>query len=206
MGGVRWDCKALQPPTQAQASVLGRAPRYMVHPTELSSSDWRAPQSRALGCSQSHMQANSEMRGALSSRPRPTASPVDDRLRGLSARASRGSHSTYRKSGSAIFSDRETGNEREIQNGNGLEAKGACPAWIGAALSFTLSPALEPLEAEAQEATTPAAAPPAATGTHGMQRRQGRRTHRSERRHGRHERRHTRRTGEPAPAAAPAPQ
>ena len=131
MGGVRWDGKALQPPTQAQASVLGRAPRYMVNPTELSSSDWRAPQSRALGCSQYHMQANSEMRGALSSRPHPTASPVDDRLRGLSARTSRGSHSTYRKSGSAIFSDRETGNEREIQNGNGLEAKGAGPAWIG---------------------------------------------------------------------------
>jgi len=72
---------------------------------------------------------------------------------------------------------------------------------FGAAVGFTLSSALEPLEAEAQEATAPAAAPPAATGTHGMQRRQGRRTHRSERRHGRHERRHTRRTGEPAPAA-----
>jgi hypothetical protein len=70
---------------------------------------------------------------------------------------------------------------------------------LGAALGFTLSSALEPLEAEAQEATTPAAAPPAATGTHGMQRRQGRRTHR-------HERRHTRRTGQPAPAAAPPPQ
>lgn len=68
---------------------------------------------------------------------------------------------------------------------------------FGAALGFALSSALEPLEAEAQEA----AAPPEATGTHGMQRRQGRRTHRSERRHGRHERRHTRRTGEPAPAA-----
>jgi len=70
---------------------------------------------------------------------------------------------------------------------------------FGAALGFTLSSALEPLEAEAQEATTPAAAPPAATGTHGMQRRQGRRAHR-------HERRHTRRTGQPAPAAAPPPQ
>jgi hypothetical protein len=70
---------------------------------------------------------------------------------------------------------------------------------LGAALGLTLSGVLEPLEAEAQEAA-PAAAP-AATGTHGMQRRQGRRTHRSERRTGRHERRHTRRTGEPAPAA-----
>jgi len=70
---------------------------------------------------------------------------------------------------------------------------------LGAALGVTLSSALEPLEAEAQEATTPPAAPPAATGTHGMQRRQGRRTHR-------HERRHTRRTGQPAPAAAPPPQ
>ena len=68
---------------------------------------------------------------------------------------------------------------------------------FGAALGFALSSALEPLEADAQEA----AAPAEATGTHGMQRRQGRRTHRSERRHGRHERRHTRRTGEPAPAA-----
>jgi len=70
---------------------------------------------------------------------------------------------------------------------------------FGAALGFTLSSALEPLEAEAQEAPAPAAGPPAATGTHGMQRRQGRRTHR-------HERRHTRRTGQPAPAAAPPPQ
>ena len=42
---------------------------------------------------------------------------------------------------------------------------------FGAALGFTLSSALEPLEAEAQEATTPPAAPAAATGTHGMQRR-----------------------------------
>jgi hypothetical protein len=70
---------------------------------------------------------------------------------------------------------------------------------LGAAFGFTLSSALEPLEAEAQEATTPPAAPPAATGTHGMQRRSGRRTTR-------HNRRHTRRTGQPAPAAAaPAP-
>ena len=62
---------------------------------------------------------------------------------------------------------------------------------LGAALGFTLSAALEPSEAEAQEATAPAAAPAEATGTHGMQRRQGRRTHR-------HERRTTRRTGQPA--------
>jgi hypothetical protein len=73
---------------------------------------------------------------------------------------------------------------------------------LGAALGFTLSSALEPLEAEAQEATgTPA--PAEATGTHGMQRRQARRTHR-------HERRHERRTGEkpegPAPAATAPPQ
>jgi hypothetical protein len=68
---------------------------------------------------------------------------------------------------------------------------------LGAALGFTLSAALEPLEAEAQEATGTAAAPAApaeATGTHGMQRRQGRRS-------GRHQRRHMRRTGQPAPAA-----
>ncbi len=81
---------------------------------------------------------------------------------------------------------------------------------LGAALGFTLSSALEPLEAEAQEATGTAAAPAGATGTHGMQRRQGRRTHRHERRHGRHERRHERRTGEKpkatAPAATPPPQ
>ena len=69
---------------------------------------------------------------------------------------------------------------------------------FGAAFGFALSSALEPLEAEAQETTTPAAAPPAATGTHGMQRRSGRRTTS-------HQRRHTRRTGEPAPATtAPA--
>jgi hypothetical protein len=68
---------------------------------------------------------------------------------------------------------------------------------LGAVLGFAL-PVLDCREAEAEEA-----AAPAATGTHGMQRRQGRRTHRSERRTGRHERRHTRRTGEPAPAAAP---
>jgi hypothetical protein len=56
-------------------------------------------------------------------------------------------------------------------------------------------------DAEAQTTTTtPAAgtaATPEATGTHGMQRRQGRRT-------GRHERRHERRTGHATPAAAPA--
>jgi hypothetical protein len=75
---------------------------------------------------------------------------------------------------------------------------------FGAALGFTLSSALEPLEAEAQEATTSPAAPPAAAGTHGMQRRQGRRTGRHERRHGRHERRHERRTGEKPAATAPA--
>jgi hypothetical protein len=69
---------------------------------------------------------------------------------------------------------------------------------LGAALGFTLSSALEPLEAEAQEA----AAPAAATGTHGMQRRQGRRSGRHERRHGRQEHRHERRTGE-KPAATP---
>jgi hypothetical protein len=65
---------------------------------------------------------------------------------------------------------------------------------LGAALGLTLSAALEPLEAEAQEATGTAAAPAEATGTHGMQRRQGRRS-------GRHQRRHMRRTGQPAPAA-----
>ena len=77
---------------------------------------------------------------------------------------------------------------------------------LGAALGFTLSSALEPLEAEAQEA----AAPAATTGTHGMNRRQSRRHGRHERRHGRHERRHERRTGEKpeatAPAATPPPQ
>jgi hypothetical protein len=75
---------------------------------------------------------------------------------------------------------------------------------LGAALGFTLSSALEPLEAEAQEAAGAAAAPAEATGTHGMQRRQGRRTHRHERRHGRHERRHERRTGEKPEGTAPA--
>ena len=75
---------------------------------------------------------------------------------------------------------------------------------VGAALGFTLSSALEPLEAEAQETTGTAAAPAEATGTRGMQRRQGRRTHRHERRHGRHERRHERRTGEKPEATAPA--
>jgi hypothetical protein len=72
---------------------------------------------------------------------------------------------------------------------------------LGAALGLTLSAALEPLEAEAQEATTPPAAAPAkATGTHGIQRRSARRTTR-------HQRRHTRRTGQPAaPAATAAPK
>ena len=64
---------------------------------------------------------------------------------------------------------------------------------LGAALGFTLSSALEPLEAEAQEAAPATPAAPAATGTHGMQRRSARRTTR-------HQRRHTRRTGQPAPA------
>src|SRR5271166_6233185 len=72
---------------------------------------------------------------------------------------------------------------------------------LGAALGFTLSAALEPSEAEAQEAAP--AAPAEATGTHGMNRRQSRRHGRHERRHGRHERRHERRTGE-KPAEAPA--
>ena len=75
---------------------------------------------------------------------------------------------------------------------------------LGAAFGFTLSCALEPSEAAAQEATGTAAAPAEATGTHGMQRRQGRRTHRHERRHGRHERRHERRTGEKPEGTAPA--
>ena len=75
---------------------------------------------------------------------------------------------------------------------------------LGAALGFTLSSTLEPLVAEAQEATGTPAAPAEATGTHGMQRRQGRRTHRHERRHGRHERRHERRTGEKPEGTAPA--
>jgi hypothetical protein len=44
----------------------------------------------------------------------------------------------------------------------------------GAVLGFTLSAALKPSEAEAQEATgTAPATPGKATGTHGMQRRQG---------------------------------
>jgi hypothetical protein len=75
---------------------------------------------------------------------------------------------------------------------------------LGAALGFTLSSALAPLEAEAQEATGTAAAPAEATGTHGMNRRQSRRHGRHERRHGRHERRHERRTGEKPEATAPA--
>ena len=75
---------------------------------------------------------------------------------------------------------------------------------FGAAFGFALSATLEPSEAEAQEATGTAATPAEATGTHGMQRRQGRRTHRSERRTGRHERRHERRTGEKPEATAPA--
>ena len=75
---------------------------------------------------------------------------------------------------------------------------------FGTALGLTLSSVVEPLEAEAQEATGTAAAPAAATGTHGMQRRQGRRSGRHERRHGRQEHRHERRTGEKPEAAAPA--
>ena len=64
---------------------------------------------------------------------------------------------------------------------------------FGAALGFTLSAAVEPLEAEAQTvaqaapAAAPAATAPAqATGTHGMQRRAGRRTTRHQRRAARH--------------------
>ena len=75
---------------------------------------------------------------------------------------------------------------------------------FGAALGLTLSAGLAPSEAEAQEAAGTAAAPAETTGTHGMQRRQGRRAHRHERRHGRHERRHERRTGEKPEATAPA--
>ena len=43
---------------------------------------------------------------------------------------------------------------------------------LGAVLGFTLSAALKPSEAEAQETTAPAAAPAEATGTRGMNRRQ----------------------------------
>ena len=130
MGGVRWDGEALQSPTQAQASILGRAPRYMVNSTELSSSDWRAQQSQASDFSRYHLgAAASEMRRAPNSRGRPTASPVDNRLRGLSARTLRVSRSTYRQSSSTIVSERETGNEANNQNGNDLAAKGAFPAW-----------------------------------------------------------------------------
>jgi hypothetical protein len=71
---------------------------------------------------------------------------------------------------------------------------------LGAALGLTLSSELTPSDVEAQEA-----APAQATGTHGMQRRQGRRAGRHERRHGRHERRHERRTGEKPEGTAPAP-
>jgi hypothetical protein len=79
---------------------------------------------------------------------------------------------------------------------------------FGAALGLTLSAALTPFEAEAQEPApatpaAPAATPEKATGTHGMQRRASRRSHRSERRTARHQRRHTRRTGQPAAPAAP---
>ncbi len=74
---------------------------------------------------------------------------------------------------------------------------------LGAAFGLTLSAALEPSEAEAQEAAPPAA-PAEASGTHGMKRRQSRRHGRHERRHGRHERRHERRTGEKPEATAPA--
>ena len=71
---------------------------------------------------------------------------------------------------------------------------------LRAALGFTLSGVLEPLEAEAQEVAPATAAPAKATGTHGMQRRSARRTTR-------HQRRHTRRTGQPAaPAETAAPK
>ena len=76
---------------------------------------------------------------------------------------------------------------------------------LGAVLGLTLSAALAPSEAEAQEATgTTPAAPAEATGTRGMNRRQSRRHGRHERRHGRHERRHERRTGEKPEATPPA--
>ena len=78
---------------------------------------------------------------------------------------------------------------------------------LGAALGFTLSSALEPLEAEAQETTGRAAAPAQATGTHGMNRRAFKAAMAAiERRHGRHERRHERRTGEKRRPATPAGQ
>ena len=69
------------------------------------------------------------------------------------------------------------------------------------AMGFGAFIALAPVAVSAQQvaqASTTAVAPakPAATGTHGMQRRSARRTTR-------HQRRHTRRTGHPAPAAAP---
>lgn len=156
-----------------------------------------ASQWPASDCSRYHAQPSSETRGAPSlSRVRPTAA-CEGFPRG---RRGRRIQLTANPVPQPSATGRQQMNEK-LQTKMVSRRKALFLLGFGAAVGFTLSSALEPLEAEAQEATTPAAAPPAATGTHGMQRRQGRRTHRSERRHGRHERRHTRRTGEPAPAA-----
>ena len=72
---------------------------------------------------------------------------------------------------------------------------------LGAALGFTLSATLEPLEAQAQEATpnptAPATGSAPAAGTRGRNRRTSRRATHHQRRSARH--------GHPAAPAAPAP-
>ena len=63
---------------------------YAVNSTELASSDWRAQQSQASDFSHYDLPAaRSEMKGAPNSRRRPVASPVDNRLQGLSVRTSK---------------------------------------------------------------------------------------------------------------------
>ena len=114
-------------------------------------------------------------------------------------RTLRWSRSTYRRSSSAIVSDRETGSERKNQNGNDLAAKSAFPAWTRGGVRLHAIVGAGAVGGRSTGGHHAAAAPAEATGTHGMQRRQGRRTDRHERRH------HTRRTGKPAPAAAATP-
>ena len=166
-------------PHKGQASILGRArATRSIQPNfrrRIGGRRNRKPRTFRVIT----LRANSETRGARSLRPRPTASPVDNRLRGLSARTSRSSRSTYRKSSSAIVSDRETASERKIQNGNDLAAKGAFPAWIRGGVRLHAIVGAGAVGGRSTGGHRAAAAPAEATGTHGMQRRQGRRTHRT---------------------------
>ena len=130
MGGVRWHGEARHSPTQAQASILGRTrATRSIQPNfrrRIGGRNNRKPRTvHVITCRRTQRRGARRVQGDVRPRLRSTTDCEDFPLGHCEV-----SRSTYRKSSSAIVSDRETGNEREIQNGNDLAAKGAFPAWI----------------------------------------------------------------------------